>query len=179
MSEQGSARRKVLAADPRLAEALKRVASGRGQSLYALLNSILESYLELDRAGYHDPREAVVDLVVLRSLLSIGFTLSPPRLEGEDAWRALGLALWSVVRSRLSERDPGQLLARVASLMFGERNVSVVTGEQLTLLVTLPHHPELQAEGLRTVLEAVARGAFPQRTIEARLVSNIVVVSVR
>lgn len=169
----------MMAVDPSLADRLREAAAKRGYSLYSLLNRVIESYLEAERAGSHDPCETSLDYVLMRSLLSLGFTLAPPDLSGEEAWSTLGQALWSVISSRLSQRDPVRLISRALALIFGEKNVSVVMTGQLSIIITVPMGLRISVEGARALVDSMVRQALPSRTVETRAISNMVIVTLK
>lgn len=177
--ESRVSKRRMMAVDSRLADMLKDVANKRGLSLYSLINRIIEAYLELEKTGVDDPLEASLDYSLLRSFLSLGFTLSPPDLSSQEAWSTLGQALWSIISSRLGNRDPVHVLARAISLVFGEKNVGVVTAGQLSIIITIPPSSKIPVEGAKAMIEAMVRQATPRREIEARAVSNIVIVNIK
>lgn len=172
-------KRRMMAVDSKLADVLKDVASRRGYSLYSLINRIVEAYLELERAGADDPLEASLDYSLIRSFFSLGFTLSPPELTSEDAWRTLGQALWSVISSRIAGRDPLHVLSRATSLIFGEKNVGVVTSGQLSIIITVPPSLKIPVEGAKAMLEAMVRQALPSKSVETRAVSNIIIIDIK
>jgi len=175
----GSSRRRMVAVDSELAEMLKQAAERRGYSLYSLVNRLVKSYLELEAAGEGDPLEFSMDYLLVRSYLSLGFHLAPPEVQGAEAWAAMGQALWSVVSSRVRGRDPVHVLARALATLFGEKSVSVIAGPQLSIVISVPQHLKIPQEGAKAFLEAMAKSALPGREVEARAVSNILVLSVK
>lgn len=177
--EARQSKRRMMAVDSRLADILKDVANRRGLSLYSLINRIIEAYLELEKTGVDDPLEVSLDYSLLRAFLSLGFTLNPPELVSQEAWSTLGQALWSIISSRLENRDPIHVLARATTLIFGEKNVGVVTGGQLSIIITIPPSSKIPVDGAKAMVEAMVRQAAPRREIEARAVSNIIIVNIK
>lgn len=180
MMDKKESKRRMMAVDSDLADKLKEVALRRGYSLYSLINRIIEAYLELEKTGIDDPLEISLDYSLFKSSLSLGFSLSPPELpDNEEAWSTLGQAFWSILASKLGERDPIHVLARTLSLIFGEKNLGVVTTGQLTFIVTLPPSTKISVGCAKAMIEAMVKRALPQRNIESKSVSNIIIVSIK
>lgn len=76
--------RRLLAARADLAEEISRIARSRNQTIYGLLNSILEQTVRVYRAGFK-LEDVVGSYMVIKSLKSLGFIPMPE----EIAYRAL------------------------------------------------------------------------------------------
>jgi len=54
-----------------------------------------------------------------------------------------------------------------------------VTAGQLSIIITIPPSSKIPVEGAKAMIEAMVRQAIPRREIEARAVSNIVIVNIK
>lgn len=69
-------KRKMLAVDERLAEQLAKVARDRGQTLYSLVNEILEQALKVYEMGLGSLKQLVNERCVLEAARGAGFVLT-------------------------------------------------------------------------------------------------------
>lgn len=101
-------KRRMLAADERLASRLSEIARSRGETLYHYLNTILEKAIEVeDLNGYH-PAKALGEYLTLNALTSIGMVLVPVEVLAElalksgdlEVWRRVGVKISRVLRMR-------------------------------------------------------------------------------
>lgn len=153
--------RKIIAADQELAEELLELAKKKNISLYNLTNKAIETYLLMHRARIMEPDEVVLELIILDTLKTMGFSISPPKVSPEEA-EQIGKVLWELVTARSKTKDPGKILERIASLFAGDLNVFPEHGDsgERRIIINFSLRGKENTEFLYRMFQGVASAAF-------------------
>ncbi|MGB9830667.1 MAG: hypothetical protein ACPLSP_01195, partial [Fervidicoccus fontis] len=170
--------RKIMAADQELAEKLSKLAEKYNTSLFNLTNKAISSYIIMEKSGYGDPVDGAVDLTIFQTLLSFGFKLEIPNLEGDEAKKA-GRAVWILISSRVDGADKDKVLLRLLSLFVGEKNVFTETknGEK-RFVVSLPINPKVNEEALKDIIYGFLEEAYGRNRFEIENKAKLLIISI-
>ncbi len=171
--------RRMLAANAELAEKLLEIAKKHGVSLYNLTNKLISAYIQIEKAGYKDPIDAAIDLIFYNSIVTVGFKLTPPNNASVEELEKLGESLWLITSMKSPGIDPKRAIARLASILFGEKSVFMDQLGNLTrIVVTVPIDSKLKPSEFSSVIKGFMKQA-PVKEFNVVQKKSIVLVDIK
>ncbi len=150
-------KRKVLAADAKLAEKFSELAKSKGMTVYSLLNKILEAVLELEEHGISF-NQALEEYVIYRLSRTAGMALAPiddVRFEKEQ-WYIVGERIGALLRIR-GEPDI-KIIEKAIAVLVPQTRLSVdVAREKGGLRVVLAGNDEASISAALDMIRGLCR----------------------
>ncbi len=174
--------RKMLAADSVKADELNRIAAKRGSTLFSFTNTLIDAAILLDKAGYDDPREAALELVVMDTLRSLGFRLCLEKTtEGKVDWKTLGESIGMLLATKLgNSSDPLRLAFSLLSFILGEKNVFFQNMRgNIALIATVPVDVAIEPDDVRSLVEGIIKNFPDGKVAKTTQKGRVIVVEVR
>ena len=174
--------RKMLAADSGKAEELNRIAAKRGSTLFSFTNTLIDAAILLDKAGYDDPREAALELVVMDTLRSLGFRLCLEKTSGGKIdWRTLGESIGMLLYTKLGKgSDPLRLTYSLLSFILGKNNVFFQDMRgNIALIATVPVDISMEPDDARSLVEGIFKNFPDGKVTKTTQKGRVIVIEVQ